>query len=196
MRMNERHLKLRRILGVGLGVAATTAVAVFAMSGGLALANGDPVSTVTTVVVDNSASAHQEGVLSDGSVSDAEMQETIDAVVQCIGQAGYQVDRVDFYPGLTWGVDIVTESKIENERARAVVDECTNAEAPITDAYWSQNILTPDEQKKLEGMTRECLATQGVELNESQGRPLAATVPALDWELFAQCHAEARAQVR
>ncbi len=44
------------------------------------MANGDPV-TVTTVVVDNSASAHQEGVLSDGFVSDAEMQETIDAVL-------------------------------------------------------------------------------------------------------------------
>lgn len=197
MRMSEILSNRRHVFGAGLVAVAGVAIAlaVPAMFGGGASASSDSL-TVTTVVVNSPMTAYQEGVLADGHVSDTEMQETIDRVVQCVGEAGYQADRVDFNPGLGWSMDIVAETGTGGERSSAAVDECTNAQAEVMDQYWFQSRLTPAEQEKFEDLIRECLAANGVELNESQGRSLAASVPVLDGDQFAQCQIEARAQVR
>ncbi len=118
---------LLAVVGSGCGDSSDEAVPVSASSNAAA---------ATTVVHSSSLSADQEGVLSDGHVSDAEMRETLDRVVQCVGEAGHQAELTKFTPGLGWTMDIVAETSEEAEQASAArcsssgIDRLASAPTP------------------------------------------------------------------
>jgi len=195
MRPSVKRFALRCALGVaGVIVAVGTAVLVVALVGERASASSRIHVTVTTVELGDSSSHDQAKAPSDGRVSDAEMQKTLQQVVECVDAQGYDATLVEFNPGLGWHVAIDAPTAADADRASAALDACSAAYDDVLDAYWSENRLTAAQQAQFESMVRDCLTANGVELIE--GRSLAASVPSESGELFTKCQQEALTQFR
>lgn len=195
MRLSVKRFGLRYALGVvGVIAAVGTAVFVVAQVGEEASASSRIGVTVTAVEIGNSSSHGQAEALSDGQVSDAEMRETMQQVVECIDAEGNDATLVEFNPGLGWHIAIDAPTAADAERASATLDACSAAYDDVLDAYWSENRLTPAEQAQFESLVRECLVANGVEL--MRGRSLAASVPVESGDRFTKCQQEALTQIR
>lgn len=180
--------------------ALTVAVVVAVIALGLLVAVGSRVSagdgavTVTTVQPGNAPSGDDR--VPAGHVSDAEMRESLTQLAECVREAGYEAEVVDFVPGLSWRIDIAAETEADAARASAALDECSAHVAGVVDAYLEQNRLAPTEQVAFETLVRECLEEQGVQLDEDEGKSLAARVSVSAGEQFTKCQAEALERFR
>ena len=173
----------------GALVVAALLLAACESGGGARVGAGDGAVTVTTVQPGNAPGGDDRVPV--GRVGDAEMREALTQLADCISEAGYEAELVDFVPGLSWAIDIVAETEADAARASAALDECSAHVASVVDAYLEQNRLAPAEQGAFEMLVRECLEEQGVQLNEDEGRSLTVRVPLSAAEQFTKCQAEA-----
>lgn len=185
----RRHLSV--VTTVATIVAASAVVLVVAGPRASASTVGNP-ATVTTVahVVDQDRGA----VLSDGSVSQAEMRSALQQMVQCVSDAGYRARLVDFTPGLGWHITVDAASEDQASRASVAVDSCSNgAVGAVMDQYWLDNRLTLSELEVFDTLLSNCLAAHGIALQTGQSPATAALERSRE---FTQCQIEALAQVR
>lgn len=178
----------RRALWVVV-VAAFAALATAAWGAG---SNSSPVTTVSSV---NAWDAAQAEVLSDQLVDVDEMQATLDRVVQCVREAGYEAELVGFIPGISWHLRTSGETTEEADRADSALADCRAVHADaVMDAYWSQNALTGADLEQFDELVRSCLEGAGV--TARAGKSLAPAIDPRSAEQLTECQVEAMATVR
>lgn len=185
-----------------LSITASLAVGIiawvmFAPGANQASAENDRVTATT--VIDNSGqqdvSEEQVDALSDGHISDTEMEAALERMAECVENAGFETEPVVFTPPFGWHLEIAAETASKADMASETMDECLKTQAAaVEEAYRVQHRLNADELDRFESLIRACLTDNGVEL--MPGRSLASSVPMSAADQFDQCKAIAYEQIR
>ena len=121
-------------------------------------------------------SEFQRGLVSDGEVTDSEMEQALAAFAQCIRGRGFEIDGVVLQPGQGWTYEI-SAGTIADEDVAFVEKadlECADEYLDFAgDLYMAQNTLTSAELAADHQRITDCLVAE-------YGYPIPADTPIED----------------
>ncbi len=107
-------------------------------------------------------------ILADGQVTHAEMERALLATVECVRDAGYDVELNYFRPGIGWSFGLMGDDPSTVEAADAEKERCySRFVAGVSDQYFAQHGLSESERASWERTLLECLREEG---NDVDGR--------------------------
>lgn len=106
-----------------------------------------------------------EEILSDGSVTDAEMERALLAVVECVRAAGFNAELVDFRPRIGWSLQVSSPDLDMVELADDQQDLCSARFVDsISDPYFAEHGLSEAERTARNGILLSCLVEKDNDL--------------------------------
>jgi len=106
-------------------------------------------------------------ILSDSRVTDAEMERALLATVECVRDAGYDMELNYFRPGIGWSFGITGDDPSTVEAADVEKERCySRFVLGVSDLYFAQNGLSESERAAWERAFLDCLHQHGNDVDD------------------------------
>lgn len=138
-RLRQRPQRHRALL-----IATTASLIVAAIGVSVSAESSEDGPPITIQHENLVPDAKQAQLLADGVISDAEMRQTLERLVKCVADRGYEAELVQFSPGEGWRLQTRGETQEVADAAEGALTACQNAgAAAVMDKYMADRIPPP-----------------------------------------------------